>query len=119
MSAPMRSLCVYMFRRLTVRMNSPYFADSTVVLDTSASDTMGKSAVNKGGIRRLRSRMAQGLKSEDDTPKVKAEIHEQSISDAPLQTHAQTPAGQMNCTNRAKTFKHFSKYFISIIIFIN
>lgn len=96
MLAPMRSLCVYMFRRLTVRMNSPYFAMnspcSTAVLDTSASETMGKSAVNKGGMRRLRSRMAQGLKSEDDPPKVKAEVHEQSISDAPLQTHA----GQMN-----------------------
>ncbi|XP_048051962.1 endonuclease III-like protein 1 isoform X1 [Megalobrama amblycephala] len=103
MSAPMRSLCVYMFRRFTVRMNSPYFADSTAVLDTSASETMGKSAVNKGGIRRLRSRMTQGLKSEDDPPKVKAEVHEQSISDAPLQTHAQTPAETVSsCKDTAK-----------------
>lgn len=54
---------------------------------------MEKSAVNKGGIRGLRSRMTQGLKSEDDRPKVKAELQEQSIS---LQTHAQNPAGQMN-----------------------
>lgn len=100
MLAPVRILCVYMFRRLTVRMNSPYFTDSTAVFDTSATERMGKSAINKGGIRRLRSRMAQGLKSEDDPPKVKAEVHEQSIS---LQTHAQPPTGQMNCTGRDKT----------------
>lgn len=100
MLAPVRSLCGYMFRRLTVRMNSPYFSDSTAGLDTYATDGMGKSAVNKGGIRRLRSRMAQGLKSEDDPPKVKAEVQEQSIS---LQTHAQPPTGQVNCTGRAKT----------------
>jgi len=100
MLAPVRSLCVYMFRRLTVRMNSPYFTDSTSGLDTSSNDRMGESAVNKGGIRRLRSRMAQGLKSEDDPPKVKAEVLEQSIS---LQTHAQPPTGQMNCTGSAKT----------------
>ncbi|XP_056090295.1 endonuclease III-like protein 1 isoform X2 [Rhinichthys klamathensis goyatoka] len=86
MLAPVRSFCVYMFRR-RVRMNSPYFTDSTSGLDTSASDSMGESAVNKG-VRRLRSRMAQGLKSEDDPPKVKAEVLEQSIS---LLTHAQPP----------------------------
>lgn len=100
MLVPVRSLCVYKFRRLTVRMNSPYFTDSTAGLDTYATDSMGKSAENKGGIRRLRSRMAQGLKSEDDAPKVKSEVQEQSIS---LQTHAQPPTGQVNCTGRAKT----------------
>ncbi|KAG1955983.1 endonuclease III-like protein 1 isoform X2 [Pimephales promelas] len=95
MLAPVRSLCVYMFRSLTVRMNSPYFTDSTSGLDTSSNDRMGESAVNKGGIRRLRSRMAQGLKSEDDPPKVKAEVLEQSIS---LQTHAQPPTETVsNC----------------------
>ncbi|XP_077101892.1 endonuclease III-like protein 1 isoform X3 [Siphateles boraxobius] len=96
MLAPVWSLCVYMLhRRLTVRMNSPYFTDSTAGLDTSATDSMGKSAVNKGGIRRLRSRMAQGLKSEDDPPKVKAEVLEQSIS---LQAHAQPPTETVsNC----------------------
>ncbi|XP_073699308.1 endonuclease III-like protein 1 [Garra rufa] len=102
MLAPARNLCVYILNRLTVRMNSPYF-DSIAVLDTSATETMRKSAVNKGGIRRLRSRMVQGLKSEDDSPKVKAEVQEQSISDAPLQKHAETPAETVSTCNNTTT----------------
>ncbi|CAM4470455.1 unnamed protein product [Leuciscus chuanchicus] len=94
---------MFMFRRLTVRMNSPYFTDSTAGLDTYATDSMGKSAVNKGGIRRLRSRMAQGLKSEDDPPKVKSEVEEQSIS---LQTHAQPPTETVsNCKKTTTNVK--------------
>lgn len=76
-SKPVWKLYVYMFHRLAVRMNSPYF--TSAVLD--ATETMGKSAVNKEGIRRLRSRTAQGLRSEDDPPKVKAEDREKSIAD--------------------------------------
>ncbi|XP_067296899.1 endonuclease III-like protein 1 isoform X2 [Pseudorasbora parva] len=73
------------------------------VLDASATESMGKSAVYKGGIRRLRSRMAQELKSEDDPPKVKAEVHEQSIS---LQTQAQTPAETLSsCKNTTTKLK--------------
>lgn len=102
MLSPVRNLCVYIFTRFSERMNSPYFTDSVAVLGTCATNTKGESAVNKGGIRRLRSRMAKGIKSEDDSPNVKAEDHEQSISDAPLQTHAETPAGETNCTAGAK-----------------
>ncbi len=83
MLAPVRILRVYMFNRLTLRMNSPYFTESVAILDTCATKTMVKSGVNKGGIRRLRSRMTQGLRSADDPPKVKAEVHEQSISETP------------------------------------
>ncbi|KAL1281737.1 hypothetical protein QQF64_000540 [Cirrhinus molitorella] len=75
----------------------------SAVLDTSATKAMVKSAVNKGGIRRLRSRMAHGLTSEDDSPKVKAEIQEQSISDAPLQKHAETPAEAVSTCNNTTT----------------
>ncbi|KAI2668109.1 Endonuclease III-like protein 1 [Labeo rohita] len=84
-------------------MNSPYFNDSIAVKDTSATETMGKSTVNKGGIRRLRSRMAQGLKSEDDSPKVKVEVQEQSISDAPLHKHAETDAETVSGFNNTTT----------------
>ncbi len=79
-------------------MNSPYFTESIAVLDTCATETMVRSDVNKGGIRRLRSRMAQGLRSEDGPLKIKAEVQEHSISVAPLQTHAETPAGEANYT---------------------
>ncbi|XP_058632754.1 endonuclease III-like protein 1 isoform X2 [Onychostoma macrolepis] len=99
MLAPVRNLCVYIFNRLTVRMNSPYFTESVAMLDTCATETMVKSDVNKGGIRRLRSRIAQGLRSEDGPPKVKAEVHEQSISVAPLQKHAETPAETLSSCN--------------------
>ncbi len=63
-------------------MNSPYFTESVAILDTCATKTMVNSGVNKGGIRRLISRMAQGLRSADNPPKVKAEVH-QSISETP------------------------------------
>ncbi|XP_052462308.1 endonuclease III-like protein 1 isoform X1 [Carassius gibelio] len=98
MLASVRNLRVYIFNRLSERMNSPYFSESVAVLGTCATETIGESAVNKGGIRRLRSRMAQGIKSEDDSPNVKAEDLEQSISDAPLRTHAETSAGETNCS---------------------
>lgn len=92
---------MYMFRRLTVRMNSPYF--TSAALDSSATETMGKSTLNKDGIRRLRSRMAQGLRSEDDPPKVKAEVQEKSISDDP--TNAHNPADCVKSTSYNTTSK--------------
>ncbi|XP_043107758.1 endonuclease III-like protein 1 isoform X2 [Puntigrus tetrazona] len=67
-------------------------SESIAVLDACATEAMAISNANKGGIRRLRSRMAQGLRSEDGPPKVKAEVHEQSISFAALETHAKAPA---------------------------
>lgn len=117
MLAPVRILSVYMFNRLTLRMNSPYFTKSVAVLDTCVTKTMVKS-VNKGGIRRLRSSMAQGLRSEDGPPKVKAEVHEQSISVAPLQTHADTPAGEANYTGENTIiYKYVMSYhFLSFYI---
>ncbi|XP_059408921.1 endonuclease III-like protein 1 isoform X2 [Carassius carassius] len=106
MLAPVRNLRVYIFNRLSERMNSPYFTESVAVLSTCATETIGESAVNKGGIRRLRSRMAQGIKSEDDSPNVKAEDLEQSISDAPLQTHAETPSETLSsCKNTTTKVK--------------
>ncbi|XP_052462319.1 endonuclease III-like protein 1 isoform X2 [Carassius gibelio] len=103
MLASVRNLRVYIFNRLSERMNSPYFSESVAVLGTCATETIGESAVNKGGIRRLRSRMAQGIKSEDDSPNVKAEDLEQSISDAPLRTHAETSAETVSSCNNSTT----------------
>ncbi|TRY86115.1 hypothetical protein DNTS_030197 [Danionella cerebrum] len=65
-SANSANICVgFLFR-----MNSPYFTGL-------ACETMGEV-----GIRKLRSRMVQMHKSEDDSPQVKAEDHEQSITNA-------------------------------------
>lgn len=51
----------------------------------------------------MRSRIAQGLRSEDGPPEVKAEVQEQSISVAALQTHAETPAETLSSCNNTTT----------------
>lgn len=88
-----RSSYVCVFRRLDVKMISPYFTESAAGLETSKTDTVGK--INTGGIRRLRSRV---LKSEDAAVSVKAEM-QRSISDA----HAQTSAGRTSESNQTST----------------
>ncbi|XP_051982743.1 endonuclease III-like protein 1 isoform X2 [Xyrauchen texanus] len=90
MLARTRNSFVFLFRCLAVRMSSPYFTNPTAALDTSATDTdtVGKRALNGGGIRKLRSGIAKMLKSEDVLHGVKEEFQERSISDDLLQTHA-------------------------------
>ncbi|KAI7810556.1 putative endonuclease III-like protein 1 [Triplophysa rosa] len=95
LSTQIRSSYFCAFRRLDVKMISPYFTESAAGVETSETDTKRK--INTGGIRRLRSR---ALKSEDAAGSVKAEMHERSITDA--QTSAEPLSNSSETTTKVK-----------------
>lgn len=92
LSTQVRTSYFCAFRRLDVKMISPYFTESAAGGETSETDTKRK--INTGGIRRLRSRV---LKSEDAAVSVKAEMHERSITDAQTSAGETGRSGETHC----------------------